>query len=177
RLLILDVSTSSDHLTASCALNESDRRGPPGEAVICWGTGIVVRVSPACPEGQFTETVTITTSDPNYPEIKVPVTIVHTRKRRVSALPSRLTRVAGGSGLVQLRGADGQPVQVEAIESGLPALTTRWAAGPGDLATVRVGLDRAKWRGEALTGEVRVRLREPAGGGVVIPVAGRAGAE
>jgi hypothetical protein len=42
---------------------------------------------------------------------------------------------------------------------------------------VRVGLDRSKWRGEALAGEVRVRLREPAGEVVVIPVAVRAGDE
>jgi hypothetical protein len=171
------VRTSSPRLTAAFATHESNHRGPPGEGVICWAYGFVVRVAEDCPEGQFTETVTITTTNPDYPEIRVPVTIYKTAKRRVTALPSRATLVAGGSAVVQLRGADGQPVQVEAIESDLPVLTTRWAAGPGDLATVRVGLDRAKWRGEALTGEVRVRLREPAGEVVVIPVAVRAGEE
>jgi hypothetical protein len=125
-----------------------------------------------CPEGQFAESVTIATDDPDYREIKVPVTIIRPPKRRVTAAPARLTLPPGGSALVQLRAADGTPVQVEAIESSSPALTHRWAAGPGNLATVRVGVDRATAAG-ARDGEVRVRLRAPAGEMVVIPVAMR----
>jgi hypothetical protein len=177
RLIIRDLRTSSPRLTASCDLNESESHGPPGESVIIWSSNIFVRVSEQCPAGEFAETVTIVTDDPDYREIRVPVTIRKTAKRRVTALPPRATLVAGGSAVVQLRDADGKPVQVEAIDSGLPALTTRWAVGPGNVTTVRVGLDRSKWRGEALAGELRVRLREPVGEVVVIPVAVRVGEE
>jgi hypothetical protein len=64
-------------------------------------------------------------------------------------------------------------VEVESIEPSVPALTCRWAAGPGNRATVRVGLDRAKWDGRPVNGEVRVRLKAPAGGEVVLPVSVR----
>ncbi|HEY1381134.1 MAG TPA: DUF1573 domain-containing protein [Gemmataceae bacterium] len=133
-----------------------------------------VRVEAAgdCPEGRHAETVTITTDDPDYPALKLPVTVVREPRRRVAALPNRAALVAGGSALVQLR-ADGEPVRVEAAEGNVPALACRWAAGPGDRATVRVGLDRAKWDGKPFTGEVRVRLAAPAGEVVVIPVAVR----
>jgi hypothetical protein len=89
----------------------------------------------------------------------------------VTASPARVT-LAGGSALVQLRDAEGGPVQVEAVEASPPALTCRWAAGPGQFATVRISLDRARWDGIALAGEVRVKLREPAGT-VVIPASVR----
>jgi hypothetical protein len=139
------------------------------------GGSIRVEVGADCPEGRHAEAVTITTDDPDYRTLKVPVTVVRAAKRRVTASPARATLVAGGSALVQLRAADGTPVQVEVVESSSPALTYRWAAGPGNLATVRIGLDRAKSGGGPLTGEVRVRLRAPAGETVVIPVAVRAG--
>jgi hypothetical protein len=163
RFAVRSLSTSSPHLRASdgCGFTYPHTYN------------LEVRVNRDCPEGRHAETVTITTDDPDYPEIKLPVTILRQPRGRVTASPARATLVAGGSALVQLRDADGQPVQVEAIEAGAPALTTRWAAGPGNVTTVRVGLDRSKWRGEKLTGEVRVRLREPAGEVVVIPVAVR----
>jgi hypothetical protein len=132
-----------------------------------------VEISDDCPDGRHATTVTIATDDPDYREIKVPVTIIRTPKRRVTAAPARLTLAPGGSALVQLRAADGTPVQVEAVESSSPALTHRWAAGPGSFATVRVSLDRATAAG-VRDGEVRVRLRTPAGEVVVIPVTVRA---
>src|SRR5581483_8659336 len=101
--------------------------------------------------------VTLTTDDPAYAEIKLPVTVDRAARRRVTALPARLTLVAGGSGVVQLRAADGSAVRVEAAEASTPARTCRWATGPGGVA-VRVGLDRTKWDGKPLTAEVRVRL-------------------
>jgi hypothetical protein len=163
-LRVKSLTTSAPYLRAS----DADGLTPAGHR------GIRVEVAADCPEGRHAETLTITTDDPDYRAIQVPVTIIREPKRRVTASPARVT-LTGGSALVQLRAADGQPVQVEAVETSTPALTGRWAAGPGSLATVRVSLDRAKWHGEALTGEVRLRLRAPGGEAVVIPVAVRAG--
>lgn len=131
-----------------------------------------IKVAEDCPEGRHTATVTIPTTDADYREIKLPVTIDREPKRRVTALPNRATLVAGGSAVVQLR-AD-EPVQVAEVVGSVPALTCRWAAGPGDRATVRIGLDRAHWDGKPFTAEVRVRLKTPAGETVVIPVSVRA---
>jgi hypothetical protein len=79
--------------------------------------------------------------------------------------------VAGGSAVVQLKAETA--VHIGAIDPGVPALTCRWAAGPGDRATIRIGLDHSKWDGKPFTGEVRVRLKAPAGESVVIPVSVR----
>jgi hypothetical protein len=171
RKRISEVRASSDRLKASLANAGQFNHGALGVASVWW-VEIDVRAVEDCPTGQFAESVTITTNHPDYPEIKIPVTIIREPKRRVSALPARATLVAGGSAVVQLRAADGQPVQVEAIEASFPALTTRWAAGPGNYATVRVGLDRSKWHGEPLTGEVRVRVK---GETIAIPVSVQAG--
>jgi hypothetical protein len=120
--------------------------------------GVHVSVTDACPEGRHVETVVLTTDDVDYPTIKLPVTVNREPKRRVTATPARATLVAGGSALVQLRAADGSPVQVATIEASEPALACRWAAGPGDRTTVRISLDRSKWDGRPFSGEVRVRL-------------------
>ncbi len=154
-LRVLAVSTSSSRLCAEF--------GP---------AGVRVSIATDCPEGQSTGTVTLTTDDPDYREIKLPVMIDREPKRRVTALPNRATLVAGGSAVVQLR-AD-EPMQVESAGTSTPVLTCRWAAGPGDRATVRIGLDRTKWDGKPFTAEVRVRLKAPAGEMVVIPVSVRA---
>jgi hypothetical protein len=136
------------------------------------GNAVEVRVADDCPEGRHAVALAIMTDDPDYREIKLPVTIDRQPRRRVTALPARVTLVTGGSTLVQLK-AD-EPVRVEAIEASTPALTCRWTPGPGDRATVRIGLDRSKWDGQPFNGELRVRLKAPSGETIPIPVSVRA---
>ena len=135
---------------------------------------IEIRLGESCPDGRHAESITIVTDDPIYPEIKLPVTIDRERQRQITALPGHVTLVAGGSAVVQLRAASGEPVLVETVEASVPTLTCRWAAGPGDRATLRIGLDRTKWDGKPFTGDVRVRLRAPAAEPVVITASVRA---
>jgi hypothetical protein len=72
--------------------------------------------------------------------------------------------------LVQLRGREGESVRVRNVETGHPALTARWTEGPGEFSTLRIGLDKSKWDGQAMTSEVRVRMATPAGESLTIPV-------
>jgi hypothetical protein len=133
--------------------------------------GLRLSVAADATAGQTAETVVIETDDPDYREIKLPVTIDRRPKGAVTALPNRATLVAGGSAIVQLKAE--KSVEVQAIEASVPALVCRWAPGPGDRATVRIGLDRSKWDGRPFTAEVRVHLKAPAGESVVIPVSVR----
>jgi hypothetical protein len=118
---------------------------------------IRVAVATDCPAGRHAATVTITTDDADYREIKLTVTIVRESRQPLTATPARVTLVAGASALVQLRDATGRAVQIESVEPSHPALTCRWAAGPGNLATLRIGLDRSNWSGGDLSAEVRVK--------------------
>lgn len=129
---------------------------------------VQVAVSPDCPEGRHAATVTITTDDPSYRELKVPVTIVRAPRQPLTASPARVTLVAGASALVQLRDATGASVRIESAEPSHAAVTCRWAPGPGQFATLRIGLDRAKWDGGDLSAEVRVKAN---GQSLTIPVA------
>jgi hypothetical protein len=174
QLDVVDVRASAPWIRVVSAGGGEDHRGPPGESGMVSTRVFRVSIAADCPEGTHAESVSILTDDPDYPELKVPVTVVQPPRRRVTAAPAKATLVAGGSVLVQLRDAEGQPVRVATAEASHSALTCRWSAGPGPLTTVRVGLDRGKWDGGELSGEVRVRLESPAGQAVVIPVAARA---
>jgi hypothetical protein len=132
---------------------------------------IRIAVAADCPEGRHAATVTITTDDETYREIKLPVTIVRESRQPLTATPARVTLVAGASALVQLRDAAGRAVQIESAEPSHAALTCRWAAGPGSFATLRIGLDRTRWDGRELTAEVRVKAN---GQVLTIPVVVRA---
>jgi hypothetical protein len=145
----------------------------PGLTAVATTDGVEVHVADDCPPGRHAATVTITTDDPDYREIKLPVTIDRTPKRAVIASPNRVTVVPGGTALIQLRSGGGEPVQVETVESSSPALTCHWAAGPGDRATARIALDRAKWDGRPFSGEMRVRFKSPTGDSVIVPVSVR----
>ncbi len=127
-----------------------------------------LRVADDCPEGRHVDALRVTTDDPAYPELVLQVTLVREPRARVTASPSRVTLVSGGPAvLVQLRDARGKPVIVERVEA--TGVATRWATGPGLLATLRLGYVSAK-----PGGVVRVVLREPAGEVVTIPVTVRA---
>jgi Protein of unknown function (DUF1573) len=171
QLNIVGIRASSDMIQARIIGGGTDGHGPPGESVIGQTWVIRVTVAQDGPPGTYSETIRIQTDDPQCAELTVPVTIVRQPKQQLTASPAKLTLVAGGSALVQLRDADGRPVNVESAEASHRALTCRWTAGPGALATLRVGLDRGRWDGGELTGEVRVSAN---GQALVIPVAVRA---
>lgn len=120
------------------------------------------------PPGSLTAAAWLTTDDPLYPQIRVPVTLVTPAKHRVTASPSSVA-ISSGSVLVQLRDREGQVVVVERVEA--PAsLAAKWASGPGPLATLRINRVALAWDRRAVVSELRVHLREPAGEVVNIPI-------
>jgi len=126
-----------------------------------------------CPEGRHDVALHLYTDDPEYSDIKVPVTVVKTPHRAVSAAPSRVT-MEGDRGrpvpprLVLLAAADGAPVEVAGVEADDPAVHCEWVNGTGK-ATVRVRIDHARLTGDVNT-TVRVRLLKPAAETLTIPV-------
>jgi hypothetical protein len=131
---------------------------------------IRIELGASCPVGVTAETLRIATDDPNYPELRVPITISRKPTSRVLASPSRATIEAGGSVLVQLRGADGAAVELERVDVGHPALTTRSASAHGSFATLRIGLDKSKWDGQPIATEITAHFALPSGHQLIIPV-------
>src|SRR5205807_1418051 len=109
---------------------------------------IAVEPAPDCPEGRHEEAVVLYTSDPEYRDLTVPVTIVKRSRQRLSAAPREVTLTAAPgqplpARIVQLRDPRDQPVLIETVTADDPAITCRWAPGPGNAATLRIRVDHA----------------------------------
>src|SRR5262249_50188852 len=132
-----------------------------------------LEVKEGLPAGTHEEMLSIVTDDPGYRELRVPVTITKRDRASVSAAPAtvNLTIPRGqpaSSRIVLLRGEGDQPVEVEKIEVDNPALSCRWAPGPGKMATLKVTVDQIRIT-DVLRGSIKVHTRKPAAT-VAIPV-------
>jgi hypothetical protein len=163
-LTVTKTATTAAHLTAEVGPPVVDANGVRTQPV-------TLKLSADAPPGHRDETVVLLTDDPAYAELRVPVRVLKRVAGGVSAAPQEVAvRFAAGqaevSTLVQLRTADGKPVGVAAAESDHPGVAVKWSPGSGPVATVRVTVVA----GDSGSCRVRVRLAEPIGQEVVIPV-------
>jgi hypothetical protein len=127
------------------------------------------------PEGRHEEALTIMTDDPDYPALRVNVTVIHQPKDRLSAAPAEVSIVAARdkplpSPIVLLRDRDDRPIEVEEIVADHTALTCRWVRGPGKRATLRLIFDGKQLTGDEFSTFVHVRTKSPASETITIPV-------
>jgi hypothetical protein len=165
-LAVVRAASSSPHLTAAVGPREGGPAKPTTQSV-------TLKLSAEAPVGHRDEAVVLVTDDPEYPELRVPVRVLKRPAGGVTAAPAEVAvRFAPGqdevSTLVQLRAADGKPVGVAGAESDHPGVAVKWSPGVGPLAAVRVTVTPAA--GPAGRCTVRVRLAEPAGQEVAVPV-------
>lgn len=167
-LTITEVQAGSPRLKTCVA--EVYRNGA-GHAV----RRISLEVADDYPEGRHDDVLAIFTDDPDYRELRVPVTVVRRSRQRLSVTPSavRLEAASGQpvpSQVVLMRDSEDQPVVVERVESDDPAIVCQWAAGPNRLAAVRVRVERSRMQGNSLSGEVRIHVSQPVPAVVTVPV-------
>jgi hypothetical protein len=166
-LTITSVQTTAPLLRASLSQSGRDATGREMSA-------IRLDVLPGFPEGRHDEALQIFSSDPEYPELRVPVTVVKQSRAAVSATPAEVTMslLAGPlpARMVRLRGAEGQTVEVERVTSDDPAVRCTSAKGPGEMATLRIQIDRARVPPTGLHTALVVHLSSPAGVEVTVPV-------
>ena len=161
-LSIIKTTGSTPHLTAAV--------GP---------RGIEVKLAADAPAGQHDEVIVLQTDDPVYPEFRIPVRINKKAAGQIAASPEELSvRLNSGqeevSALVQLRAPDGKPIRIDSATSDFRAVGTKFSEAAGPVATVRivVGGIAAAQPGSC---KVTVKLAEPAGQSVVIPVSWTSG--
>ena len=139
---------------------------------------IRVEVTAEYPEGRHEETISIYTTDPSYPELKVPVTVVKRARQRLGVLPGEVTLVVaagqpGASRVVLVRDKNNEAVMVERVEVGDPAVVCQSAPGPGAMATVKIRVEHDKVQGPTLQTTVHVYVSKPETQEVTIPVSCR----
>ncbi len=159
-LTVTTAVTTNPHLSATV------KPGAVGADGI-WSQPVSVTVAATLPPGRHTETLVLHTTDPTMPELRVPVTIDKRPPQEVRAWPPAAIVTRGGSSAVQLRRTNNQSLQVDSVASDHPAVTTT-IDGTGHVVTLRVAV--AASAAEAGETAVRVRLLDPAGRVVVIPV-------
>ena len=136
---------------------------------------IELTVTDACPVGQYADEVCIDTDDPEYRELRIPLRVVKKAPATgVAAVPGSATLrfakdQATASALVRLRDADDREVVVEKAESDDAAVTCKWAAGPGHMATLRVRVDLSQARAAGVA-VVTVKLKGLTAETIRIPV-------
>lgn len=140
-----------------------------------WVQSVRLDVQADCPEGRHDATLHIATSDPTYPEFKVPVTVVKRIQQSVSVVPAELTwaEPAGQplpARLVRLRGPADQDVEVASAACDDPAVRCTWAKGPERMATLKVQLDPARVSREGLHTTVHIQLRLPGAETIILAV-------
>jgi hypothetical protein len=146
-------------------------RDPAGHAV----QKVRLAVTEECPEGRHEEYLQLVTDDPDYRDLKVPVTVVKRPRQRLAATPGEVTLAAPPgqpvpSRIVLIRDSDDQGVVIDKVEADDPAVSCQWAQGPYRMATVRVRVDRAQVRGNGLHATVQVHVSKPQPDVLLIPV-------
>jgi hypothetical protein len=167
-LAVTALHTSTPPLKATLAEASQDVLGH-------WIRTINLEVAADYPEGKHEEVLDIYTNDPAYRDLKVPVTIIKCGKKRLSATPATVSISAREgeplpSPVVLLRDQQQQPIVVEKVMADDPAISCRWASGPGPMATLRIRVERQRLREGHLQSVIHVYLSSPVQETISIPV-------
>jgi hypothetical protein len=138
-----------------------------------WIRKIRVGLAPDGPAGKFEDAVHIFGNDPDYRELRVAVTGERRDKQRYLVTPGevQLEFKPGKptpSFLVLIRDHEGQPIEIEKVETDDPALSVRFAGGANTTAAVRISVNKGQTPARSNT--LRVQVRKPVPKTLVIPV-------
>jgi hypothetical protein len=166
-LELTDVRTSSARLHA-----EADASWQ--KTNVGWTRKIHVQLAEG-PDGKSDEVVQLFSSDPDYREMRIPVTVVQRSKQRCFASPEEVRLKAepgrpADSFSVLIRDHDGQPVAIAKVEADDPALSCEFAEGARPIASVRISVNKDQTPAPA--SKLRVYIRQPAAQTLLIPVTG-----
>jgi hypothetical protein len=162
-LTVVKAETTSPQVRARV---DAPGRGADGR----WRCVIHLEAPADLPDGRHDEALHLYTSDPEYPELKMPFTVVKRSRQRVSATPAVVDlRGDAPSRLVLLRGGEDDMVEIEGVETDA-AVRCEWSPGSRPTAAVRVRVDPAKLTAGSLKAMVHIHLSKPAVQTVDVPV-------
>ena len=166
-LAVLTATTTSPHLTATIA------PGTVGNGVRA--IPIAIHLKDTYPTGQNDETVVLTTDDPLYPELRVPIRVLKRKAGAIVPSPDSVEvrvpkSLEESSTLLQLRAPNRGAIRVTKIECDHPAIRTRFAPDAALAITVRVIASREGAQQQNGQATLYITFAEPAGETLAITV-------
>jgi hypothetical protein len=167
-LSVKAVSASSPNLRASIGTSAKNEKGE-------WTIPIQLSFNGTTLDGQHQETINIVTDDPSYPELHVRVLLIKEEHNKITVSPTLVSiRALEGrplpSRILAIRTSGDEPVEVEGVTTDDPAIQCTWAPGPDNNATLKVTVDRQRFKGDHLFGKVQIKLRRPTMQTLTVPV-------
>ncbi len=134
-----------------------------------WVRTFHLRMSADCPPGRHDDFIQIVARDPDYRDVRIPVTLNRTDRQRVVASPPEVLWTARHNEFrVILHDRDDQPIEIEGIWSDDPAIMARYPSVAQRRPTIQLGrLSDQQPRPWSL---IRVQLRQPERKTLVIPI-------
>ena len=83
----------------------------------------------------------MTSDDPEYRLMRVPVIVVKRAKKRLTAIPDPVHLEGLASRLIVIRDSDDQAIVIDHVDADSAALVCQWSKGEGKAVTVKVRLD------------------------------------
>lgn len=165
---LLKVEATSPHLKVGEVKEEADAKG---RLVRRFG----LEINKDLPAGRHEEQLVLHTDDPVHRELRVLLSIQRRGRQSVEAVPASVEVVASSSQsaisrVVTLRELQGQPLVIDRVETGDPAIAWNTSAGSSATSSLRLTIDPANLHADTLRSQVKVHFKEPAGESVVIPV-------
>lgn len=167
-LTVTSLRCTSPHLKIQAAPRY---RNPLGH----WVVKITVQPAKSFPPGRHEEYLYVDTDDPVYQHLKIPITVVKRSSRQIRARPEQV-EISGSAGqalpsrLLLIRASENEAVTIDRIEAEHPAITCRWAKGPGNFATVRVQIEKDRLQGNELKSTIYIHVSHPVRDVLSIPV-------
>lgn len=136
---------------------------------------VVVQIPESLPAGRYQAWISLTSNDPAYSDMKLPLTIVKREKGLVQAAPAKLfldgaVNTPLGARIVRLSSQGAGAVLVEKVEATHPGMRCTWAQGPGEDATIRLLVDEKKLPPGQTGAAVKVLLKGSTQAPLLIPV-------
>jgi hypothetical protein len=140
-----------------------------------WACKVKLDVAADCPEGRNEERLDLLTSDSDYPDLRIPVTVIKRAKQRLTATPNPVVLEAphgqaAPTRLILVRDADDQPVEIDRVDVDDPSLSCQWSQGPNTPGAVRVRIDVKKLHDGGLRSVIHIHIIKPVETTLDVPI-------
>lgn len=128
-----------------------------------WKYTLEIKYDASRKVGVYTESITVRTNDPQWPELHLPVDLRQARRIRIAPEVVRLRTVPGGeaTGQVYLEDVEGEGIDIESVMASHPAVHHAVRAEGPSRRILEVRLPQGKERPSAADLSVRVLIRKP----------------